>query len=295
MKTIIILTITLCVPLFFYAQTPQNKKTKPTPTFGANTQAGRTFVHDGVKLYYEVYGKGEPLLLVHGNGGSISDFRRQIPFFSKNFKVIAMDSRNQGKSGDGVGKLTYEVMADDLAALIEHLKLGSVYVLGWSDGAIEGLLLAMRHPLKVKKLAAMAANLNPTDEAVSAEVVEAFKPLIDAANAAPDTSQSRREKRVMALLLSEPNIDPKRLSAITAPTLVLAGDRDVIRDEHTLAIYRHIANSQLAILPNSTHMVPYDDPEMFNSTVFRFFKTPFVKKNRVNDLFKSLEKLKSGN
>src|SRR4029453_13945496 len=106
-----------------------------------NSAAGHTFNHDGVKLYYEVYGSGEPLLLVHGNGGSIAAFGAQIADFRKRYKVIAMDSRDQGKSSDSPDKLTYEKMADDLAALIDHLPLGPVNVLGWSDGGIEALLL----------------------------------------------------------------------------------------------------------------------------------------------------------
>src|SRR5215217_1799913 len=132
-------------------------------TYGANPAAGRTFSHDGITFYYEVYGTGEPLLLVHGNGGSIADFRAQIPYFRKRFKVIAMDSRDQGKSSDSREAITYEKMTDDLAALLDHLQAGPVNVLGWSDGGIEALLLGIRHPARVKKIAAMAANLNPTE------------------------------------------------------------------------------------------------------------------------------------
>ena len=133
--------------------------------YGANAAAGRTFMHDGVKLYYEVYGTGEPLLLVHGNGGSIGDLGAQIAHFRRRYKVIAMDSRDQGKSADSPDTLTYEKMTDDLAALLDHLKVGPVNVLGWSDGGIEALLLGIRHPAKVKKIVAMAANLNPSEQA----------------------------------------------------------------------------------------------------------------------------------
>ena len=95
----------------------------------------RTFTHDGVTLYYEVYGAGDPLLIVHGNGGSIADIGAQIDHFRKRYKVIAMDSRDQGKSGDSPDKLTYEKMTDDLAALLDHLKTGPVNVLGGVTGA----------------------------------------------------------------------------------------------------------------------------------------------------------------
>src|SRR4029077_4920628 len=136
------------------------------------------FTHDGIKLYYEVYGKGEPLLLVHGNGGSISSFTAQIDNFRKRYKVIAKDSRDQGKSGDSMDKITYEKMADDLAALLDHLQSGPVYVLGWSDGGIEALLLGMRHPEKVKKIASMAANLDPSEKAIYPEVLGMVKSML---------------------------------------------------------------------------------------------------------------------
>src|SRR5215203_3560386 len=143
--------------------------------YGANPVAGRTFIHDGIKFYYEVYGVGEPLLLVHGNGGSVADLSAQIAHFRKRYKVIAMDSRDQGRSGDSTDKLTYEKMTDDLAALLDHLNVGPVNVLGWSDGGIEALLLGIRHPAKVKKIVAMAANLNPSENALYPDALALIK------------------------------------------------------------------------------------------------------------------------
>jgi len=102
-------------------------------------------------MYYEVYGSGEPLLIIHGNGGSINNFLYQIPYFEKNYKVILADSRSQGKSVDNSDSLSYEMMTDDLNALLDSLHLDSCNVIGWSDGGINGLLLAIRHPDKVKK------------------------------------------------------------------------------------------------------------------------------------------------
>jgi hypothetical protein len=107
---------------------PPAKRPAATP-YGHNPAAGRTFRHDGIKLYYEVYGAGEPALLVHGNGGSIADLGAQIDYFRKR-RVIAMDSRDQGKSADSPDAITYEKMTDDLAALLDHLKAGPVNVLG---------------------------------------------------------------------------------------------------------------------------------------------------------------------
>jgi len=265
---------------------------RPVAKYGSNPAAGKTFTHDGVELYYEVYGTGEPLLLVHGNGGSIADFKSQINHFRKRYKVIAMDSRDHGKSGDSLDRISYEKMTEDLAALLDHLQTGPVYVLGWSDGGTEALLLGMRHPEKVKKIAVMAANLNP--EAVYPEVIAFVKSMIDSMPAtAKETPQGKRELKVTQMLLHEPHIEPGAREAITAPTLVLASDHDSIREEHTLEIYHHIPNSQLCIFANATHMVPYDDPDLFNATVERFFRAPFAKKDRVKDLLKSFEALKA--
>jgi len=284
----------LCMPVAVSAQSKAGKSHGSVVRYGANPAAAHTFTHDGIKFYYEVYGAGEPLLVVHGNGGSIADLSSQIGHFRKRYKVIAMDSRDQGKSGDSKDKLTYEKMADDLAALLDHLKVGPVNVLGWSDGGIEALLLGIRHPNKVKKIVAMAANLNPSESAIYPEVLSLVKSMLDAVPTADRiTPRGRRELKVTGMMLEEPNIDVKTLEAITAPTLVLASDHDVIRDEHTVEIYRHIQNSQLAIFPNATHMIPFDDPASFNATVERFLRTPFVKRDRIGDTMKSLLKLRN--
>jgi predicted alpha/beta-fold hydrolase len=116
---------------------------KSVVKYGSNAAVGRTFTHDGVRLYYEVYGTGKPLLIIHGNGGSILDVGAQIAHFRKRYKAIAMDSRDQGRSADSADAITYEKMTDDLAALLDHLQVGPVNDLGWSDGGIEALLLGV--------------------------------------------------------------------------------------------------------------------------------------------------------
>jgi len=285
-----------CAVAFISMLTFAGCQTAPQPVakYGSNAAVGQTFTHDGVKLYYEVYGAGEPLLLIHGNNLGIFSLSAQIDYFRKRYKVIAMDSRDQGRSGDSPDKITYEKMTDDLAALIDHLKTGPVNVLGWSDGGIEALLLGIRHPAKVKKIAADAANLNPTEDAFSPEVLALVESMVDSVPpAAKETPQGKRDLKVTQMMLDEPHIDVKALEAITAPTLVLAGDHDVIRDEHTLEIYHHIPKSQLCIFPDATHMIPYDEPARFNATVERFFSTPFVKKDRIKDMLKSYEALKA--
>jgi pimeloyl-ACP methyl ester carboxylesterase len=296
----LIFVLALAIPCLAAAQTttapPAKAATASRPAapvpYGSNRAVGKTFVHDGVTLYYEVYGQGEPLLIIHGNGGSIGTMAAQIAFFRSRHRVIAMDSRDQGKSADSPGRITYEKMTDDLAALLDHLKTGPVDVLGWSDGGIEALLLGIRHPAKVKKIAAMAANLNPSTEAVYAETWAMARSMMEAIPAAAkDTPEGRRAIKVTSMMFEEPNIAPSALEAITAPTLVLASDHDLIRDEHTLDIFHHVPNSQLCIFPDATHMVPYDAPALFNATVDRFFRTPFVKKDRIKDFLASYESL----
>ncbi len=267
----------------------------PAIPYGANAPASGTFTHDGVTLYYETYGDGQPLLLVHGNGASIGTMAAQIEFFEKRYKVIAMDSRDHGRSSDSDSPITYEKMTDDLAALIDHLKMDSVDVIGRSDGGIEALLLGVRHPTKVKKIVSMAANLNPSTYAFYEETEELIRTMLASTpDSVRNTPEGRRAEKVTGMMLKEPNIDPAMLERITAPTLVLAGDHDVVRTEHIVEIFNHLQNAQLGIFPNSTHMVPFDDPELFNTTIERFLSTPFTKKDRIADAMKSYEKLLAG-
>jgi pimeloyl-ACP methyl ester carboxylesterase len=295
-----LLVISVLLQATGYARA-EEKPENPTATaatatpYGANAQASGTFTHDGVSLYYETYGTGSPLLLVHGNGASIGTLAAQIEFFKTRYQVIAMDSRDHGRSGDGDGPLTYEKMTDDLAALVDHLKLGPVDVIGWSDGGIEALLLGIRHPGKVKKIVSMAPNLNPGPNALYKESEEMINSILASIpDSERDTPAGSRTLKVAGMMLKEPNIDPTELERITAPTLVLAGDQDMVRTEHIVEIFSHLQNAQLAIFPNSTHMVPYDDSESFNTTIQRFLSAPFVKKDRIADMLKSYEKLTAG-
>ncbi len=141
-------TLLALISIVSYAQ---QKPDNDTTQYGHNAAVGKYVTLRGFKMYYEVYGKGEPMLIIHGNGGSINNFRYQIPYFAKNYQVILADSRSQGKSVDNKDSITYEMMSDDLNALMEHLQVKNANVMGWSDGGIEGLLLAMNHPDKVKK------------------------------------------------------------------------------------------------------------------------------------------------
>jgi pimeloyl-ACP methyl ester carboxylesterase len=124
--------------------------------------------------------------------------------------------------------------------------------------------------------------LNPTEEALHPEILAMIKSMEDFIPAAVrKTPEGKRLLKVWQMMFNEPHIELKALATITAPTLVLASDHDIIRDEHTLEIYHNISNSQLCIFPSATHMVPYDDPNVFNDAVDRFFRERFVKNDRV--------------
>ncbi|MCA0237507.1 MAG: alpha/beta hydrolase [Bacteroidetes bacterium] len=217
-----------------------NAQTKPAPTYGNNAKTGRYFATNGIKLYYEIYGQGQPLLLIHGNGGSIRDYRYQIPYFSKYYKVIAVDSRSQGKSVDTSSVLNYEMMADDFAALLSHLKIDSAYVIGWSDGGINGLLLAIRHPEKVKKLAVTGANLHPDTSVISPDGTGMITTELARLKAGPQDAATRNTIKLLHMMEVEPHISHSDLHSIHCPVLVMGGDFDVIRPSHTLEIFENI-------------------------------------------------------
>ncbi len=244
--------------------------------YGNNPAAGKYYNIRGFKMYCEVYGEGKPLLIIHGNGGDISNFQFNIPYFSKKYKTIIADSRAQGKSADSGDSLSYEMMADDYAALLDAMHVDSAYVIGWSDGGINGLLLAMRHPEKVKKLAVTGANLQPDTNAVFKEVWDIVMPEYKKLQATSvKNTKEKNEWKLMRLLVEQPHIPTSSLGKINCPTLVIGGDHDVIREEHTMEIYHAIPKSYLWILPNSGHSTPVVYKDMFNAVVEDFFKKPY--------------------
>ena len=244
--------------------------------YGNNKVTGKYYNIRGFKMYCEVYGKGQPVLIIHGNGGSISNFVNQIPYFSKKYKVIVADSRSQGKSADKGDSLTYEMMADDYSALLDAMKIDSAYVIGWSDGGINGLLLAIRHPEKVKKLAITGANLVPDTTAVPKEVWDMVTPTYTMLKEKKDKNEMEMTGfKLMRLLVDNPHIPLSDLHTIKCPTLVIGGDHDVIKEEHTMLIYKNIPKAYLWILPNSGHSTPVVYKNDFNKNVDNFFSTPY--------------------
>ena len=277
---IFFLLLSLAIVKLSFAQ--QGKSPFDTTMYGRNAAVGKYADIRGFKMYYEQYGKGEPLLIIHGNGGSINNFLYQIPYFAKNYHVILADSRAQGKSVDHTDSLSYEMMADDLNALLDKLNLKSCYVIGWSDGGINGLLLAIRHPDKVKKLAVTGANLWPDSTAVDPFV---YKWAMGANKTARDsvshmkspTPELKNQLKLLHLLSYEPHITVEQLHTISCPTLVIGGDHDVILPQHTMLIAQSIPNSYLWIIPNSGHSTPIYKRDQFNKIVGDFFSQSYRK------------------
>lgn len=273
----ILFALLCCCYLLPTAAQENNVSPFDTTMYGRNAKAGAYAKVRGFNMYYETYGQGEPLLIIHGNGGSINNFMYQIPYFSQYYQVIVADSRAHGKSPDAGDSLSYEMMADDLAALLDALKLDSCYVIGWSDGGINGLLLAMRHPQKVKKLAVTGANLTPDTTAVDPFVYRWAMDYNAQLAKKESTPAIKNQRKVTRLLSYEPHIPVEALHAIKCPSLIIGGDYDVILPQHTLLIAQHIPQSYLWILPNSGHSTPINYKDIFNTTIHDFFKKPYRK------------------
>lgn len=248
---------------------------RDTANIGHNHTIGKFVNMRGFNMYYESYGKGEPLLMIHGNGGDISNMINQIPYFAQHYHVIVADSRDQGKSKDSADSISYEMMADDLNGLLEHLSLDSSYVIGWSDGGIEGLLLAMRHPDKVKKMAITGANLWPDTTAVDPWVVSTTAEYCLSLVKGPQTAETKHLIKLLKLCVFEPNIKAADLAKVKCPTLVIGGDHDVILPQHTMLIAQSIPKSYLWILPHSGHSTPIVYHDEFNRVIGDFFIKPY--------------------
>jgi len=271
--------IQTCIPaiVLFIALNAGAQQTRSAINYGSNAAAAKYITTRGVKFYCEVYGKGEPLLLIHGNSGSINNFKYQVPYFSKYYKVITVDSRAQGKSTDYGDSLTYEMMADDFNAILDSMHIQSAYVIGWSDGGINGLLLALRHPGKVKKLAETGANLIP-DTSVFDPAGNAFmETSIKELNNHQMDKDTKNQLKLIHMMQIEPNIPSASLRNIKCPVFVIGGDHDVILPAHTLEIYNNINQGYLWIVPKSGHATLQRYQNEFNQKVHDFFTHSYTK------------------
>lgn len=247
-----------------------NSSLQTVPTFGNNKNAGKYMEVNGVKLYYEVYGKGEPLLLLHGNNASMGSFNKQLKALSEHFTVVALDSRGQGKSTSNDTKITYELMAGDVNTFLENMNLKKVNILGWSDGGNIAVILGMEHPDKVNKMAIMGTVLYNNESSVTAETNKLIRKQVKEMDAT-GVSKTSMDYRLKILLLTEPNINPEALQKIQAPTLVMAGEHDVVKEKHTKLIADKIPKSKLLIFKGADHEAPDKIAPIFNNAVLDFF------------------------
>jgi pimeloyl-ACP methyl ester carboxylesterase len=235
--------------------------------YGDSTAVGRTVAVRGARLYYETYGQGEPLLLLHGQGQSIHAFHLQIAELARHFRVLAVDTRGHGRSLDETtGELTYGLLAEDVRQLLSQLQLRRVRVLGWSDGANTALHLARQAPEYVAALVLVGANLNPSPEAVDPDLLALLRQEL---TELPPGSPAGRWHQ---LQLQQPHLPPADLALLRMPTLVLAGQYDVIQESHTRAVAGAIPGAELTIFPGASHFVPHEQPRDFNARVLRFLQ-----------------------
>ena len=236
---------------------------------GSNDAIGKYVDVNGVSLYYEVYGEGEPLLMIHGNGNSMGGFIGNVPELAKYYKVILVDCRGRGASTYNKNvELTFDLQIEDLKQFLDKLNIQKTNIIGWSDGGILGLLMAIKYPERVNKLVSMAANIFP-DGCVD---LDDMKKIRD--DLIKDNKDHKNDLNIdlYNLDIKYPNLEYKDLTVIKSKTLIMAGDHDEIKNEHTVKIFEAIPQAQLAIVPNSTHYLPAQNPKLFNQIILEFLK-----------------------
>lgn len=253
----------------------------------ASVHDGRHVVINGKAIYYEEHGEGIPLILLSGGGlnRSINDFEKCVAGLESHFRIITPDSPGQGKS-EQTDSLSYPLLADFFSQLIDSLKLDSVYIMGLSDGAIVALMLADQRKDKVRKIIAVGANNGTRGFTLPAGMTldSVQIPTVDgwAAYHAKDIEYynsliPKKDWRRMAANLNKMWYEKEYFPVsvygdINTPALIVLGDRDDISLEHGLEMYRAIRNAQFCVLPNTTHEVFSEKPELMNSIALDFFK-----------------------
>ena len=221
-----------------------------------------------IELFYTKTGSGPPLLLLHGNGEDGTYFVHQVEEFSRDFTVYAIDTRGHGQSPRGGAPFTISQFADDLLAFMDRQGLPRADILGFSDGGNIALIFALRHPDQVRRLILDGANLDP----------KGVKPLVQlpivlgyhfASLSKSPKAKARAE--LLGLMVNEPHIDPAELGKLSMPVLVIAGTRDMIRENHTRLIANRIPNARLVLIPGD-HFIANKAPAAFDRAVRQFLE-----------------------
>jgi pimeloyl-ACP methyl ester carboxylesterase len=250
----------------------------PTPTRPAPAQEGMAAVN-GVSIYYAEYGAGQPVILLHGGLANSDYWGKLIPDLAPHYRVIVMDSRGHGRSTRDAQPYGYDLMAADVVGLMDYLKIGKADIVGWSDGAIIGLDLAMNHADRVAGVFAFAANSttaglkpdidkNPTFAAFIERAGEEYRK-----NSPTPDQYDAFLAQIGGMWASQPNWTAAELGRIRAPVMIADGDHDeAIRREHTEQLAREVPGAQLLILPGVNHFAMLQNPADFNGAVLKFLR-----------------------
>ena len=235
------------------------------------------------QIYYEEYGSGIPLILLEGGMKSIKDFSLCIPELARHFRVIAPDDPGQGRS-EMLDTMTYDLLAEYVSKLIDLLKLDSAYVMGWSDGGIAALILSVKRPDKIKKALVSGANYTKKGYTSSDSTQDSLHLLAPDYQLSPEdqkwadgyfiANKANWRKVVndrMVMWYQDSLFSKKIFSEIKIPVMIVSGDRDIIKLEHSMDMYRLIKKGQLCILPNTTHDVFGEKPELIDQIAIDFF------------------------
>ena len=221
-----------------------------------------------IEHFYIEKGQGEPLILLHGNGENVDYFVGQMDAFAQYFHVYALDTRGHGKTPRGTAPFTIRQFADDLLAFLDARSIDKAHLLGFSDGGNIAMVFALKYPERVNKLILDGANLDAKGVKrsiqIPIEIGYRFAKLF-----AKKSEEARKNAEMLGLMVNDPNVRPEELSAIKAETLVMAGTKDMIKDDHTRLIARSIPDSRLVILEGD-HFIANKCPDAFNRAVLDF-------------------------
>ena len=221
-----------------------------------------------IALNYIEAGEGFPLVLLHGNGEDYTYFKRQMEPFSQQYRVIALDTRGHGKSPRGTAPFTLEQFAGDLKEFLDQRGITKCHLLGFSDGGNIALLFALRYPQYVEKLILNGANLTPDGVKLSTQLPIAAGWCVSGV-CGLFSKKAKANWEMLNLMVTQPHIRPQTLEKLTVPTLVIAGERDMIKEKHTRLIAASLPNSKLVILPGD-HFVARRNWQQFNPAVQAF-------------------------
>ena len=221
-----------------------------------------------ISLHYIKKGSGAPLLLLHGNGESGDYFVHQVDEFAQYFTVYALDTRGHGQSPRGTAPFTISQFADDLLGFMEEHGIDKADILGFSDGGNIALTFALRHPERVGRLVLNGANLDPSGVKAAVQIPIVLGYRLASPFKAP---KARANAELLGLMVNEPHIDPKELSALTMPVLVIVGSKDMIKASHSRLIADHLPNGRLVTIEGD-HFIANKRPAQFNRAVLAFLK-----------------------